>query len=191
MKRFISLITALSLMALTAACSNVAESAPETSETSASVVSSGSAEESGGTTDPAVKPDPAPSVESFTNDLIDPVIAVHFGEMGYDLKIKNATVEVFRFISETKFFRCDYDEVYANLKEALNTLNADDLESFRINMGFIADTIDELKIGRDDVLNSFDDVDAKDTVSEYMSDPTVLESWTALQTVLNQLTGKH
>lgn len=129
---------------------------------------------------------PAPSTEDFETGFIAPVIKVHLGEMGYDLKIKEATIEIFKFISDHQIFKCDFDEVSKNLQEALNTISADDTDTFRENVGTISNIIDDVKLGKEEAINSFDDIESVQTVKEYIADPATYESWMALLTVLNQ-----
>lgn len=129
---------------------------------------------------------PASSADDFTTGFIAPVIKVHLGEMGCDLKIKEATIDVFKFISDHHIFKCSYDEVSQNLRQALNAMDPDDINTFRENIATISNIIDDVKLGKEDAINSFDDIESAQTVKDYIADPATYESWMALLTVLNQ-----
>jgi len=179
MKKLTVLLVTICFMLVAASCSK--------GETSTSSTPDTSIEESLASGEASANHAQAPTADEFKNEFIDPVIKVHLGEMGYDLKIKEATVEVFKFISKNIIFKCNYDEITKHLDQAISTLSSDDLDTFRSNIDIISDLMEGLKLGNEETIRSFDDIEAKETVEEYLSDPANYESWMAIQTVLSEV----
>ena len=176
MRKLTVLLFTICFTAVAVSCSNAVPSETSVPETSAEETTTGI----GGT----VKHVPAPTAEEFRKGFIDPIVEVHIAELGYGLKLREATIEVFKFITDNLIFMCDFDEVSQNLQEAVNTMDSDELNTFKININEIAGIIDDVKIGNEETIRSFDDIDAADTVRDYIADPATYESWLALQTIM-------
>ena len=123
---------------------------------------------------------PSPSAQEFKTQLIDKLLTYRYGELGYSLKSLEGTLNVFEFIEDSHMLDCDPTEFSANFKEALNGLNAEDREYLRINISSITDIMDGIKIGNAETINSFNDIDGKEKVLEFISDPKNLDAWQAL-----------